>query len=207
LPISWTSPPTSSTRASALPGTTSVTTTGSPIPRASAVAMFPAPMKPSFMPERLRLVEETLLDQPRALLCRDLDVARCQEENLVGDSLHPALERVGQARREVDQTLRQLGVGALQVDDDRDRVLELVGDLLRVVEALRDHEVDRDVARPAAVALDRAQRARAAARRRVVGEDVVELVTAALALQAAHVRAVAVAVLELLLGLGQVPLL
>src|SRR5207248_3172795 len=61
--------------------------------------------------------------------------------------------------------------------------------------------------RPAAVALDRAQRARAAARRRVVGEDVVELVTAALALQAAHVRAVAVAVLELLLGLGQVPLL
>src|SRR5204862_2671734 len=52
-----------------------------------------------------------------------------------------ALERVGEATCEVDQTLRQLGVRALEVEDDRDGVLELVGDLLRVVEAAWHDEV------------------------------------------------------------------
>src|SRR6185436_10891172 len=43
----------------------------------------------------LRLVEEALLDQPRALLRRYLDVARSEKEDLVGDALHAAVERVG----------------------------------------------------------------------------------------------------------------
>src|SRR3954449_6644189 len=50
--------------------------------------------------------------------------------------------------------------------------------------------------------------ATAAPGRCVVGEDVVELVAAAPAtLEPAHVRPLAVAVLELLFGLGQLPLL
>src|SRR3954454_22361083 len=156
--VSSTSPPTASTSPSALPGTMSVAKTGSPTPRASADAMFPAPMKPSFMgmklsgADELRLVEEALFDQPGALLGGDLHVARREQEDLVGDSLHATLEGVRQARGEVDQALGQLGVGALEVDDHRDRVLELVRDLLGIVEAFRDHQVDRLVAAGAAVA-------------------------------------------------------
>src|SRR5436305_1539450 len=51
------------------------TTTGSPSPRASALAMFPAPISPIRMAGQaygarwpLRLVEEALLDQPLELL-------------------------------------------------------------------------------------------------------------------------------------------
>ena len=54
------------------------------------------------------LVEEALLDQPRALLGRDLDVARREQEDLVGDPLHAAVERVGQAGGEVDQALGEV---------------------------------------------------------------------------------------------------
>src|SRR3712207_1844464 len=86
----------------------------------------------------LALVEEPLLDQAGALLGRDLDVAWGEEEHLVGDPLHPAVERVGEPGGEVDQALRQVRVGPLQVQDHRDRVLELVGYLLGVVEALRN---------------------------------------------------------------------
>ena len=135
----------------------------------------------------LRLVEEALLDQPRALLGRDLDVARREQEHLVGDPLHAAVERVGEARGEVDQALGEVGVRALEVEDDRDRVLELVRDLLGVVEALGDDQVDLDVPAVAAVA-DRAQHARLARAARLVGEDVVDLVAPA-PLQPAHVRA------------------
>ena len=42
-----------SASASALARSTSATSTGSPMPRASAVAMFPAPMSPSFTPGSL----------------------------------------------------------------------------------------------------------------------------------------------------------
>src|SRR5919198_6715680 len=84
------------------------------------------------------LVEEAAaLEQLRALLGRHLDVSRREEENLVGDSLHAAVERVRESAREIDQPLRQILIRALEVEDDRDRVLELVRDLLRVVEAAR----------------------------------------------------------------------
>src|SRR5687767_16036822 len=101
----------------------------------------------------LRLVEEAAaLEQAGPLLRRDLDVLRRQQEHLVGDALHPAVERIRQPAGEVDQTLRELRVGALEVEDDRDRVLELVRDLLRVVEAPREDEVDPDGGRePTAV--------------------------------------------------------
>src|SRR5690348_13455874 len=90
----------------------------------------------------LRLVEEAAaLEQPRALLGRHLDVSRRQQEDLVRDALHPAVEGIGQPAREVDQALGEILVGALQVQDHRDRVLELVRDLLGVVEAARDHEM------------------------------------------------------------------
>src|SRR6478609_8740890 len=70
------------------------------------------------------VVEPAALEQLRALLRADLDVSRREQEHLVGHPLHAAVERVREAAREVDQPLRQLGVGALQVEDDRDRCLE-----------------------------------------------------------------------------------
>src|SRR4051812_11479996 len=94
------------------------------------------------------LVEEAAaLQQCGALLRRDLDVARGEQEDLVGDTLHAAVEGVGEAAREVDQPLRELGVRALQVEDHRDALLVLVGDLLCVVEAAREDEVHLDAAR------------------------------------------------------------
>src|SRR6266487_6133813 len=94
----------------------------------------------------LRLVEEAAaLQHPGPLLGGHLDVLRREQEDLVGHALHAAVERVRESAREVDQPLRELRVGALQVQDHRDRLLELVGDLLRVVEAAWDHEVHLDV--------------------------------------------------------------
>src|SRR3954470_13283955 len=88
------------------------------------------------------LVEEAAaLEEPRALLGRDLDVPGREQEDLVGDALHATVERVGQAAREVDQALRELLVAALEVEDHRDPVLELVRDLLGVVEAPRQDQV------------------------------------------------------------------
>src|SRR3954451_1644090 len=130
------SPPSSSTSCWARPEPPSVASTGSPHPRASARAMFPAPMTPICTAESLRLVEEALFDQPRALLRGDLDVARREHEHLVGDPLHAAVERVGEAAGEVDQPLGQIVLDALEIEDHRDRVLEAVGDLLGVVERL-----------------------------------------------------------------------
>src|SRR5690242_1034302 len=206
------SPPSSDASACAFSGTTSATSTGSPNPRARAEAMFPAPIRPICIaakdtsgPGGLRLVEEALLDQARPLLRGYLHVAGREEEHLVGDALHAAVERVGEAGREVDQPLGKVGVRALQVEDHGDLVLELVRHLLSVVEVLGDHEVDLHPV--AAAVLHRAQDARAAplARRRVlVGEDVVDLVTATARGQAADVRTLAVALIELLLGLDLV---
>src|SRR5438874_12062955 len=96
------------------------------------------PMEPSSASTLpfLRLVEEAAaLEHSRALLGGDLDVPRREQEDLVGDALHTAVERVREAAREADQPLRQLGVGALAVEDDRDRLLDLVGDRVGVVEA------------------------------------------------------------------------
>src|SRR5438552_17984154 len=68
----------------------------------------------------LRLVEESAaLEHARAFLGGDFDVARRQKEDLVGDALHATVERVRQAAREIDEPLRQLLVGALEVEDDR----------------------------------------------------------------------------------------
>src|SRR6059036_2376818 len=151
------SPPSSATSVAARPEPPSVASTGSPHPRASARAMLPAPISPMVKACALALVEEALFDQPGALLRGDLDVARREHEHLVGDPLHAAVERVGQPAGEIDQALGQIGLDPLQVQDDRHVVLEPVGDLLGVVERLRDDEVDADVT-PAAV--DRAQAAR-----------------------------------------------
>src|SRR5439155_11316448 len=88
---------------------------------------------------RLSLVEEPApLEQLRALLGAHLDVSRREQEHLVGDALHAAVQRVREAAREVDQPLRELRVGVLEVEDHRDRLLEAVCDLLRVVEAARE---------------------------------------------------------------------
>src|SRR6476620_540503 len=157
--------------------------------------MLPAPMRPSTTVSAL--VEEALLDELRALLRRDLDVARREHEDAVGDPLHAAVERVGQATGEVDEPPLELVLGRVQVQHDRDPVLEAVGDLLRVVEALGDHEVD---AHPAAAVAARAphgaQLRRGAPGWLVVGEDVVEVVAATAVAEAPHVRALAVALLE-----------
>src|SRR5579864_121438 len=75
------------------------------------------------------VVEAAALEQLRALLCAHLHVSRGEQKYLVGDALHAAVERVGESAREVDQAFGELGVGVLEVEDDRNRVLELVGDL------------------------------------------------------------------------------
>src|SRR6476619_8592295 len=97
----------------------------------------------------LCLVEEAPLEHPRPVLGRELDVGRRQEEDLVGDPLHPAVERVREPAGEVDQPLGELRVGGLEVQDHGDAVLEAVGELLRVVEAAREDEVDTRRGRPA----------------------------------------------------------
>src|SRR4051812_38181791 len=169
--------------------------------------MLPAPMNPICIvwsmkgpasgPRRAsRLVEEALLDELRALLRADLDVARGEHEDLVRDALHPSVERVRQAAGEVDEALGEIVVAVLEVQDDGDRLLELVRHLLGVVERLRDDEVDADVATVAG-AVDGAQDGRRPAARLVVGEDVVEVVTRAPARrQPPDVGALAVAVLH-----------
>src|SRR3954449_9098213 len=53
---------------------------------------------------RSGLVEEAGVEVARLVLGGQLDVLGRQQEDLVGDSLHAALERVGEARGEVDQT-------------------------------------------------------------------------------------------------------
>src|SRR5919106_4630701 len=85
---------------------------------ASTASVAGAPMAPGFstMPRcpTLRLVEEAAsLEHPRAFLGGDLDVLRRQQEDLVGDALHAAVERVGQAAREIDQPLREVDLGSL----------------------------------------------------------------------------------------------
>ena len=55
--------------------------------------------------QALRLIEEALLDQTCALVGGDFDVLRGQQEDLVGDPLHAAIERVGESAGEVDQAL------------------------------------------------------------------------------------------------------
>src|SRR6266536_3806011 len=149
----------------------------------------------------LRLVEEAAaLEQLRALLGGDLDVARRQQEDLVGDALHAAVEGVREPAREVDQALRELGVGALQVEDHRDLLLELVGDLLRVVEAARQYEVHADAVRVRHRFDLRPRRAGGrpdgrAADGRLVGlgvRPVVEVLAAAARREPTYVRALAV---------------
>src|ERR671927_95053 len=93
----------------------------------------------------LRLIEEAApLEQAGALLRRDLDVARGQQENLVRDALHAAVEGVREAAREVDQALRKLLLGRLQIQDHRDPVLEAIRDLLGVLERVRDDKMHAD---------------------------------------------------------------
>src|SRR4051794_30692731 len=201
------SPPTSAASACARGKSTSAHRTGWRQPSARPRAMAPAPMRPIFTAmETSRvgsgLVEEALLDELRALLRGDLDVARREHEHLVGDALHAAVEGVRQPAREIDQALAEVGLDALEVEHDRDLVLELVGDLLGVVEALGDDEVHAPAPRPVAAA-DGPQDGRGPpAAVVVVGEDVVEVVAApAGAAEPADVRSLAIPVLELGLGL------
>src|SRR3954453_21772293 len=154
------------------------------------------------------LVEEAAaLQQCGALLRRDLDVARGEQEDLVGDALHAAVEGVGEAAREVDQPLRQLAIRRLEVEDDRDPVLEPVGDLLRGVEAAREDQVDAggagalhglQVARPAWLGA-RTEDARPLPVGLGVGPIVVVVVPRSPGREAAHIRLL-VPVRELVLG-------
>src|SRR5436190_21848207 len=62
------------------------------------------------------LVEEAAaFQETRALLGRHLDVSRRQQEDLVGDSLHAAVQGIGQTAREIDQTLGEILIRALEV--------------------------------------------------------------------------------------------
>src|SRR4029077_20322569 len=63
------------------------------------------------------LVEEAGVEVARLILGRQFDVLGREQEDLVGDALHPPLERVGEPRGEVDQALREPGLDRLQIDD------------------------------------------------------------------------------------------
>ena len=80
--------------------------------------------------------------------------------------------------------------------------LKLVGDLLGVVEALGDDEMDADVVGAPIAPGNRSKHARRPPAWLVVGEDVIDFVAAAATGQAAHVRTLAVAILQLRLRLG-----
>src|SRR5437762_13413524 len=96
-----------------------------------AVAPIGAPFATGTPSPWLGLVEEAAaLEHAGALLGGHFDVPRRQQEDLVGDALHAAVERVREAAAEVDQALRELLVGALKIQDHRHALLEPVGDLL-----------------------------------------------------------------------------
>src|SRR2546421_12934637 len=70
-------------------------------------------------PRFLRLVEEAAaLEQAGALLRRDLDVSRREQEHLVRDALHAPGQPVREPAGGVDPPLRQLLVGAVPGGDD-----------------------------------------------------------------------------------------
>src|ERR1700710_2085209 len=95
---------------------------------------------------RSGLVEEARVEVARLVLGGQLDVLGREQEDLVGDALHAALERVGEPGGEVDQPLGEARLDGLQIDDDRDAALVAVADRLRVVERARNAQVDlRDV--------------------------------------------------------------
>src|SRR4051794_9750699 len=56
---------------------------------------------------RSGLVEEARVEVARLILGGQLDVLGREQEDLVGDALHAALERVREAGGEVDQALRE----------------------------------------------------------------------------------------------------
>ena len=129
------------------------------------------------------------------------DVSRRQEEYLVGNALHAAVERVRETAGEVDQALREILVGALQVEDDGDRVLELVRDLLCIVETARDDEMHTHGRRPGKCGDARplAHHRRAFAVGLGIG-PVVELALAPARSEPAHIRAFRVRPLDVLVG-------
>src|SRR5579862_4022408 len=156
----------------------------------------------------LRLVEEpAALEELSALLGGYFDVSRREQKYLVGNTLHPAVQCIRETAGEVDQSLRQLRIGSLQIEDHRQPLLEAVGDLLRVVEAARQDEVHADVVR----VRDDLHLGPGRSRRSDGGDPVAGLLAARLGpvvvlvpatprRQPADVRPLAVALLEALLG-------
>src|SRR5215204_1035767 len=101
-------------------------------------------------PRRIsELVEERPFGDALALLRANLDVARREQEDPVGDRLDVAVERVGQARTEVDHSAAQVAVDALEVQDHRLLTLEAVGEVLGIIEAgrLKDAHARRTLVR------------------------------------------------------------
>src|SRR5215213_3319250 len=101
--------------------------------------ILPAPMMPTLTKD-LKLVEERPFGEPLALFGRDLDVARGQKEDPVGDALYLAVQSVGQPGAEIHHPAPKLLVGLLEVQDHGLLALEAVGQSLGVVEARRDHD-------------------------------------------------------------------
>src|SRR6185295_6339355 len=148
----------------------------------------------------LRLVEEAAaLEQACAFLGGHFDISRRQQEHLVGDALHAPVEGVGEPAREIDEALREILIGALEIEDHRNRLLELVGDLLRVVEASRHDQVHANGGRRRHGGDPRPQHGRPVVRGLGIG-PVVEFALSPARGEAPHVRALGVAPLEVLVG-------
>jgi hypothetical protein len=67
---------------------------------------------------------------PAPFVGGDLHIGWGEKQHLVGDLLHAPVQRVGSAAAEVDQPPGQLAIDALQVDDHRLILPEMIGDLL-----------------------------------------------------------------------------
>src|SRR5262245_31234832 len=80
--------------------------------------------------------------QALLVLLRDL-AAGGQEEHLLVHLPHRPAHRVRETTREVDEATLEVPVETAQVEDDRLIGLESVAELLRVVEAVRLHDVHR----------------------------------------------------------------
>src|SRR5215211_9006230 len=83
----------------------------------------------------LELVEERPLGDALALLRAHLDVARREQEDPVGHRLDIAVERVRQARAEINHPAAQVAVDVLEVQNNGLLALEAVREVLGVVEA------------------------------------------------------------------------
>lgn len=85
--------------------------------------------------ETLELIEEHSLGELLTFLVQDFDGARAQEEETVGDRLHPTAQSVGKAGAEVHHSLRKFPIDVSKVYDHELLALETIRQILDLFKA------------------------------------------------------------------------